>query len=108
MVPEVGTMVQGVSMDEGHWSKGQRFHGTGTNKSLEQGKRCRVQANPYSPQVILERAHKIDRKLMFEGDNSNVVMDSQVRKRLLSIHVSVKMFESHIYFFFLKYFESHI
>jgi hypothetical protein len=87
MVPGVGTMVQGVSMDEGHSSKGQRFHGTGTNESLEQGKRCRMQANPHSSQVILERAHKIDRKLLFEGDNNNVVIDSQVRERLLSNHV---------------------
>jgi hypothetical protein len=47
-----------------------------------------AQTNPHSPQVILERAHKIDKKrLPFEGECSNVAMDSHMRGRLLSIHV---------------------
>jgi hypothetical protein len=37
--------------------------------------------------VILKMAHKIEKKLSFEGKCSNVVMDSQLKDRLLSLHV---------------------
>jgi hypothetical protein len=54
-----------------------------------------TRANPHSPQAILEMVHKIDKflifflkkKLLFEGECSNMVMDLHVKRRLLSIHV---------------------
>jgi hypothetical protein len=52
-----------------------------------------LQENQHSPQVILERAHEIDikkiknKKLPFEGKCSNVVIDSHMNGRLLSVHV---------------------
>jgi hypothetical protein len=40
-----------------------------------------------APQVILERIHKIDKKLSFEKKCSNMVVDSHSWGRLLSILV---------------------
>jgi hypothetical protein len=50
-----------------------------------------AQTNPHSPQVILERAHKIDKKrLPFEGECSNVAMDSHEGEIVEYTCVSVK------------------
>jgi hypothetical protein len=60
-------------MDRGPWSSGQRFMTQVQTRILGVG-----------PQVILKRAHKIEKKLPFEGECSNVVIDSHVNGRLLS------------------------
>jgi len=54
--------VQVVSMNDGLWSKEQRFMARGTNDGpWSRDKGAWSGQNPHSPQVILERAHKIDK-----------------------------------------------
>jgi hypothetical protein len=82
--------VQVVSMNEGLWSKEQGFMARSTNDGpWSRDKGAWSGQNPHSPQVILEGAHKIDKKKRppFEGEYNNVVMDSHMRRRLLNIHV---------------------
>jgi hypothetical protein len=55
---------------------------------------CMARANPNSPQVILEKADKIDKKLPFKGECSNVVIDLHMRGKLLR-RVSIEKFEFH-------------